>query len=64
MRINLTDFTFKFSGYGQYVVSYTDGRGRVYSKYTTDMPLIDVTKNAEEPKQKDLKTLKNLCKHD
>ena len=27
------------------------------------MPLIDVTKNADDPKQKDLITLKKLCKN-
>lgn len=29
---------------------------------TNDMTLIDATKNADEPKAKDLKKLKRLCK--
>lgn len=30
---------------------------------TTDMPLIDATKNTDEPKRKDLETLKRICKN-
>jgi hypothetical protein len=32
-------------------------------KITNDMPLIDATKNEENPKRKDLEYLKFICKH-
>jgi len=62
--IKLSDFTFKFSGYGHYKVTYTSPRtGKEYTTLTNDMPLIDATKNADEqPKRKDLEQLKRICK--
>ena len=63
-QISLTDFTFLFAGYGHYKVTYTSPKtGKQWSKTTTDMPLIDSTKNSDIPKIKDLKTLKLFCKN-
>lgn len=60
---NINNFTFTFSGYGHYKVLYTSPlTGKEWSKTTNNMQLIDLTKNAEEPKQKDLKELKRLIK--
>lgn len=51
------------SGFGHYKVTYTSLiTGKKWTKITSDMPLIDATKNADEPKIKDLNTLKNVCK--
>lgn len=63
-RINKTDFSFAPFGYGHYRVIYTSpATGKQYCTTVNCMPLIDVTKNAEKPKQKHLKQLKNLCKN-
>lgn len=64
MKTKITDFTFVPSGYGHYKVTYTSPTtGKQWTKITSNMPLIDATKNAEEPKQKDLNELKRLLKH-
>lgn len=64
VKIQLTDFNFQFSGYGHYRVSYTSpATGKQWSTVISDMTLIDVTKNADEPKRKDLEALKRLCKN-
>lgn len=63
-KMKITDFTFKFSGYGHYEVTYTSPV--TYKRFTTitnNMPLIDATKNAEEPKICDMEALKRLCKN-
>jgi hypothetical protein len=61
--IKLSDFSFQFSGYGHYKVTYTSPATRKsFTKLTTNMPLIDATKNADEPKKIDLKELKRVCK--
>ena len=61
--INLSDFRFEFSGYGHYKVTYTSPvTGKSWTKTCNNMPLIDATKNADEPKKKDLNTLKDFCK--
>ena len=63
-NISISDFTFQFSGYGHYKVTYTSPV--TYKKWTTttnNMPLIDATKNAESTKQVDLIILKRLCKN-
>jgi hypothetical protein len=63
-QINLSDFDFNFKGYGMYEVTYTSPTtGKSWSARITDMPLIDATKNAENPKVKDLNTLKKICKY-
>ena len=61
--MKITDFNFKFTGYGHYKVTYTSPKtGKQYSAKTSDMPLIDLTKNEDDPKQKDLNHLKRVCK--
>ena len=58
-RISIGDFQFVFSGYGHYKVTYTSPV--TYKKWrhtTSNMPLIDATYHAEEPKKKDLERLK------
>ncbi len=63
--ISITDFTFLFAGYGHYKVTYTSPvTGKKWTRTTNDMPLIDATKNADEPKRKDLEQLKYLVKTD
>lgn len=62
-NISKSDFTFRISGYGHYKVTYTSPvTGKKWIKIINFMPLIDATKNSENPKIKDLNILKNLCK--
>jgi hypothetical protein len=62
-RTTKSDFQFLFSGHGHYKVIYTSPvTGKKWTKVTNDMPLIDVTKNEENPKRKDLEMLKFICK--
>jgi hypothetical protein len=61
--LDITYFKFEFTGYGHYRVTYTaKTTGKKRSKTTANMPLIDATKNKENPKMKDLLELKRLCK--
>ena len=63
MKTKINDFSFRLSGYGHYVVTYTSPKTqKVWSTKTNDMVLIDLTKNEDNPKQKDLNTLKAVCK--
>lgn len=63
-KISITDFDFQFVSYGRYKVTYISPvTGKKWSTQTTDMPLIDATKNADDPKIKDLNTLKFICKN-
>jgi len=63
-KISISDFSFLPSGYGHYKVTYTSPtNGKQWAKVTNNMPLIDATKNADEPKRKDLEELKYLVKH-
>lgn len=63
-RININDFNFRLAGYGRYRVIYTSpATGKEWSTTVTDMTIIDATKNADEPKRKDLEALKRLCKN-
>ena len=64
MKTKITDFTFVSSGYGHYKVTYTSPTtGKQWTKTTSNMPLIDATKNADEPKQRDLNELKRFLKY-
>jgi hypothetical protein len=64
MKIQLSDFDFMPSGHGHYKVTFTSPlTGKKWSTITANMPLIDLTKNAESPKQKDLNKLKSICKN-
>ncbi len=63
-KISITDFKFLFAGYGQYKVKYTSPTtGKEWLTRITDMTLIDLTKNCDNPKQKDLKKLKDIVKY-
>lgn len=63
-RIELNDFSFKFASYGHYYVTYTSpATYKQWCILTDNMPLIDDTKNADNPKKKDLNFLKYLCKN-
>ena len=60
-RICISDFGFKFSGYGHYEVTYySPVTNKMFTTRTNDIPLIDLTKNCENPKVKDLERLKNI----
>lgn len=62
-KISLNDFSFKLTGYGHYYVEYTSpATKKTFAFVTSDMPLIDATKNSESPKIKDLQELKRICK--
>lgn len=63
-RTVISDFNFHVSGYGCYRVTYTSpATGKQWSTIVNDMSLIDATKNADEPKRKDLEALKRICKN-
>lgn len=63
-RISISDFDFQFAGYGHYKVTYTSPvTRRCWTTTTNDMPLIDATKNSDEPLKKDLETLKRVAKN-
>jgi hypothetical protein len=62
-QITITDFNFEFTGYGHYKVTYTSPvTGKQWKTTTTNMQLIDDTKNSDMPKVKDLNQLKAICK--
>jgi hypothetical protein len=63
-KISITDFTFEFSGYGHYRVTYTSPiTCKKFTATTSNMPLIDATKNSDTPKKCDLNQLKRVCKN-
>jgi hypothetical protein len=63
-RISISDFGFIFLGRGAYNVTYTSPiTYKTWTTRVTDMEYIDLTKNAEEPKVKDLERLKRKCKN-
>ncbi len=62
-KISISDFSFRINGYGRYKVTYTSPvTGKAWTATTNDMPLIDATKNADNPKKSDLEQLKRICK--
>lgn len=62
-KISISDFSFLPSGFGHYKVTYRSPiTGKKWTNTTNNMPLIDATKNAEEPKRCDLEILKRVCK--
>jgi hypothetical protein len=62
--ISLSDFSFMPSGYGHYQVTFRSRKtNKSWTTVTNNMPLIDATKNADEPKIKDLISLKEMCKN-
>tara|TARA_B110000908_G_C10092441_1_gene374663 strand:+ start:102 stop:305 length:204 start_codon:yes stop_codon:yes gene_type:complete len=61
--IKKSDFNFKFTGSGHYKVTYySPNTKKKWSITITDMQIIDFTKNEDNPKQKDLRHLKEICK--
>jgi hypothetical protein len=62
-KTTISDFTFVFAGYGHYTVTYTSPiTGKKWTHTTNNMPLIDNTKNSDNPKQNELECLKRMCK--
>lgn len=62
-KISISDFSFTPSGHGHYKVTYTSSiTGKSWTATTSNMPLIDATKNADEPKRCDLEQLKRVAK--
>lgn len=62
--VSIWDFNFELAGYGHYKVTYTSpATGKRWTTTTNNMPLIDATKNADEPERKDLNKLKRMCKN-
>lgn len=63
-KISISDFEFRTAGYGHYRVTYTSHTtGKQWSTVIDDMTIIDATKNSDNPKKKDLESLKWLCKN-
>ena len=61
--LTLQDFTFEYICPGYYYVTYTSPlTGKSWTNTVDDMALIDATKNADNPKKKDLITLKRYVK--
>ena len=62
-KIKISDFNFCPAGYGHYKVTYQSPVTlKTFTVTTSNMPLIDVTKNSDNPKVSDLNTLKSICK--
>lgn len=63
-KTQLSNFNLIQSGYGHYKVTYTSPvTGKQWIAIVSDMTIIDATKNADEPKRKDLERLKQICKN-
>lgn len=62
-QISISDFRFLPSGYGHYKVTYRSPiTGKSWTATTNNMPLIDATKNSDNPSILDLNSLKRICK--
>ena len=61
-KLSISNFNLKRVGYGQYEVTYLAPTGKEYTGRTTDSSLIDATFNSDNPKVKDLNTLKRIAK--
>lgn len=62
-KTEISDFRFKLVASGHYKVTYTSPvTWKSWTATTTDMMLIDATKNADYPKRCDLEALKRVCK--
>lgn len=60
---DLHNFSFRFAGYGAYVVTYTtDRRGDYWKARINNMLLIDATKNANVAHVKDIQALYDAVK--
>lgn len=63
MKTTIYDFDFEIAGHGYYKVTYTSpATGKRWTTTTNNMPLIDATKNAEEPNVRIWKNLKGFVK--
>lgn len=63
MKTTIYDFDFEIAGHGHYKVTYTSpATGKRWTTTTNNMPLIDATKNAEEPNVRIWKNLKGFVK--
>lgn len=61
--IDISDFSFKFAGYGHYKVTYTSPiTGKEFTKLVNDMHLIDSVRRTDRPKKVDLNLLKRIVK--
>jgi len=57
------NFQFEFAGHGHYRVTYTSPKtAKQWSKVISDMELIDLTKNEDNPTKKNLNILKRAVK--
>jgi hypothetical protein len=64
MKNSINNFSFQIIGYGHYAVTYTSPKtGKSWKKTTSNMPLIDDTKNSDNPTQRSLNELKSLVKN-
>lgn len=64
-KTTISNFRFEFAGDGHYKVTYTSPvTGKSWTAKTNDMPLIDATKNADDPKRCDLEPLNEFAKMD
>lgn len=62
--ISIHDFSFLPSGHGHYKVAYTSPvTFKSWTSVTSDMELIDATKNSDSPLKKDLESLKRIVKN-
>lgn len=60
---DLSGFSFQFTGYGHYRVTYqTPQRGDYWVATIDDMTIIDATKNADWAKRRDIEHLLYLVK--
>lgn len=64
MKNSIINFRFITTGYGHYLVIYTNpNSGKSYKKTIDDMRLIDATKNSDKPTQLALAQLKRTVKN-
>jgi hypothetical protein len=63
-KLNINQFSYKRVGYGQYEFTYTIKSGKEYTSYSTNSEIFDFVFNSDEPKQKNLKILRNICKQE
>ena len=64
MKNSIINFRFITNGYGHYSVTYTSPKtGKSWTKTTSNMPLIDATKNSDKPTQLALAQLKRTVKN-
>jgi hypothetical protein len=63
MKTQINNFSFEFTGYGHYKVTYTSpSTGKQWTKTLDNMGIIDKTKNADYPTVASLNQLKKLVK--